>query len=102
MPTLLPGGPKSPVIPKKEFGKYTIKATNRIIAKNGKDYIKVRGYHFDMSIVEKVDKITKAKAVNYNMLHTETQIEFIFKTLPYNNGVVFLDYVDANKTILVP
>ncbi len=102
MPTLLPGGPKAPIIPKKGFGKYSIKATSRVIAKSGKDYIKIRGYDVDMSIVEKVDKITKTKASNNDMLHTETEITFLFKPVPFKEGTIFLDYVDCDKTILVP
>ncbi len=102
MPTLLPGGPKAPIIPKKGFGKYSIKATSRVIAKSGKDYINIRGYDVDMSIVEKVDKITKTKASNNDMLHTETEITFLFKPVPFKEGTIFLDYVDCDKTILVP
>jgi hypothetical protein len=103
MPTLLPCGPKAPTANIKGFGKYTIKATSRVIKRGGKgDYIKIRGYGKDMSIVEKVDKITRAKAHNNSMVHTETEITFLFKPTPYNEGNVFLDYVDSNKTISVP
>lgn len=102
MPTLLPSGPRAPINPKLGFGKYSIKATSRVITKCGKDYIKVRGYDIDMSIVEKVDRITKTKANNNNMLHTETEIVFLFRPMPFKEGTVFLDYVDCNKTILVP
>ena len=102
MPTLLPSGPKAPSIAKKGFGKYSIKATSRVIAKNGKDYIKIRGYDVDMSIVERVDKITKMKAHINEMVHTETEITFLFKPVPFQEGTIFLDYVDCNKTILVP
>tara|TARA_B110000046_G_scaffold11581_1_gene11426 strand:- start:1425 stop:1733 length:309 start_codon:yes stop_codon:yes gene_type:complete len=102
MPVLIPSGPKAPSIPKKGFGKYSIKATSRVIAQNGKDYINIRGYDVDMSIVERVDKITRTKANNNNMVHTETEITFLFKPTPYKEGTIFLDYVDCNKTILVP
>ena len=102
MPTLLPGGPRAPIVPKKQFGKYSIKATSRVITKCGKDYIRIRGYDVDMSIVEKVDKITKTKASNNDMFHTETEITFLFKPVPFKEGTVFLDYVDTDKTILVP
>ena len=102
MPTLLPAGPKAPTTPNVTFGKYTIKASSRVIAKNGKDYIKIRGYHVDMSIVEKVENITRAKATNNDMSHTETQVEFLFRPVPYPDGVVFLDYLETDKTILVP
>jgi len=102
MTTLLPGGPKAPMIPKKEFGKYSIKATSRVIARNGKDFINIRGYDVDMSIVQRVDKITKTKAHNNSMTHTETEIVFMFRPVPFKEGTIFLDYVDCNKTILVP
>ena len=102
MSTLLPGGPKAPNIPNNGHGKYSIKATSRIMTRNGRDYIKIRGYDFDMSIVEKVDNVTKLKAFYNDMFHTETEITFMFKPIPFQEGTVFLDYVDANKTILVP
>ena len=102
MPVLIPSGPRAPVKQKKGFGKYSIKATSRVIAQNGKDYIKIRGYDVDMSIVERVDKITKLKAHINDMVHTETEIIFLFKPTPYKEGTIFLDYVDCNKTILVP
>ena len=102
MPTLLPAGPRAPTRPKLGYGKYSIKATSRVIARGGKDYIKIRGYDVDMSIVEKVDKITKMKAHINDMVHTETEITFLFKPVPFQEGTIFLDYVDCNKTILVP
>lgn len=102
MPVLIPSGPKTPVKQTKGFGKYSIKATSRVIARSGKDYIKIRGYDVDMSIVERVDNITRTKANNNNMVHTETEITFLFKPTPYKDGTIFLDYVDSNKTILVP
>ena len=102
MPTLLPIGPKAPMTPKKGFGKYSIKATSRVIARSGKDYIKIRGYDVDMSIIERVDKITKMKAHINDMVHTETEIVFMFRPVPFKEGTVFLDYVDSGKTILVP
>jgi hypothetical protein len=102
MPTLLPGGPKAPTVPKKEFGRYSIKATSRVISRSGKDYIKIRGYDVDMSIVEKVDEITRRKAHHNEMLHTETEVVFVFRSVPFKEGTIFLDYVDCNKTILVP
>ena len=102
MPTLLPGSPKAPTVPKKGFGKYSIKATSRVIAKSGKDYIKIKGYDVDMSIVERVDKITKTKAKNNDMFRTETEVVFLFRPVPFKEGTIFLHYVDCDKTILVP
>ena len=102
MPTLLPSGPRAPTKPKLGFGKYSIKATSRVITKCGKDYINIRGYDVDMSIVEKVDKITKTKAANNDMFHTETEVVFLFRPSPFKEGTIFLDYVDTDKTILVP
>jgi len=102
MPTLLPSGPRAPTKPKLGFGKYSIKATSRVITKCGRDYIKVRGYDVDMSIVERVDRITKTKAANNDMLHTETEVVFLFRPTPFKKGTIFLDYVDTDKTILVP
>jgi hypothetical protein len=103
MPTLLPIGPKGPVSNSKGFGRYTIKATSRVIKRQGKgDYIKIRGYGKDMSIVERVDKITQLKAHINDMGYTESTITFLHRSMGVDDGIIFLDYVDSNKTILVP
>tara|TARA_Y100000389_G_scaffold50544_1_gene46237 strand:- start:1427 stop:1738 length:312 start_codon:yes stop_codon:yes gene_type:complete len=103
MSTLLPRGPKGPTANNKGFGKYTIKATSRVIKQGGKgDHIKIRGYGKDMSIVERVDKITKVKAHINDMGYTESTITFMQRSMGVEDGIIFLDYVDSNKTILVP
>ncbi len=94
--------PNVPTGDKLRYGRYTIKATSRVMLRNGRDHVHIRGYDVDMSIVDRVDKITKCKACNSGMSHTDVAIEFIWIPIEYPDGTILMDYIQTGKTTKIP
>ena len=99
---IAPAPPNTPVNRGLRYGKYTIKATSRVIARSGRDYVHVRGYDKDMSIVARVERVTRAKAGNTNMLHSEVSVEFVWRPIEYDDGSIHLDYINSGKSVEIP
>jgi hypothetical protein len=91
-----------PNVSKKSYGKYCIKAKATVLSKNGLDYLDVTGFDTDMSIITRVDKVAKYKAVSLEMNHTEVQVTFISQGSTLADGTIFANYLDSGDTITYP
>ena len=91
-----------PKVNKKSYGKYCIKAKATVLAKSGRDYLDITGFDTDMSIIERVGKITVQKAVSLDMKHTEVQVTFISQGSSLADGTIFANYLNSGHTITYP
>ena len=101
-PTLNLPPAKPPVLSKKSYGKYCIKAKATVIAKSGRDYLDVTGFDTNMSIIDRVGRLTTQKAVALEMNHTEVQVTFISQGSSLADGTIFANYLGSGHTITYP
>ena len=87
---------------KRKTGEYCIRAKSLIYRQNGKSHIEISGYDTDMSIINRVDKVTKTKSANLEMIHTEVEVLFLSNNIFIADGTIFLKYTESDQTIKIP
>tara|TARA_B100001093_G_scaffold518393_1_gene603022 strand:- start:729 stop:1052 length:324 start_codon:yes stop_codon:yes gene_type:complete len=102
MPILFRPPPSAPIIPRKGYGRYCIKAKSRVLNEGGDTHINITGYDTDLTISERVAKVAKHKGNVLDLEHTEVEVVFLTQTELIADGTIFMDYAECDITLIIP